>query len=201
MSFNPKRYQLSTSILNLASPLSRATNNYLENHFQYVEYKKNDLIVSKGEVIDKIFVIRKGLVRGFEIINSKEITHWVSLDNEIFTAASFFSQTPSIEIIQCLEDCKLDYLTYKDLYYAIHNFKDFSAMYHRVLEQYYYAAQIRSIISRIPNSKSRFSYFVENYDINIINRCPDKYLASFININPETFSRLKSEYLTNQLKG
>lgn len=186
-----KKYQLSTSVLNLASPLSKATNTYLENHFHFIEYKKNEIIVSKGEIIDKIFVIRKGLVRGYDVIDSQEITHWVSIDNEIFTAASFFSRTPSIENIQCIEDCQLDYLSYKDLFYAVNNFKDFSYMYQRVLEQYYYAAQIRSIISRIPNAKNRFNYFIAQYDFKIIERCPNKFLASFINIKPETFSRLK----------
>lgn len=59
------------------------------------------------------------------------------------------------------------------------------------MKLYYKYAQMRSVLSRIPLAKNRVTYFLKNYNSKIIERTPDKVIASFLNIKPETYSRLK----------
>jgi CRP-like cAMP-binding protein len=149
----------------------------------------------EGELTDKLFVIRKGLVRGYRVFEGQEVTFWVSIDGDFFTSSNYFLQLPSEEHMECLEDCILDYLTYDHIQYALEYFSDFKAFYLKNFELYYRFAQIRATIARIPNAKSRLDYFFKNYNPEIINRCPDKYLSSFLNVQPETYCRLKKEIL------
>ena len=59
------------------------------------------------------------------------------------------------------------------------------------MKLYYKYAQMRSVLSRIRLAKNRVTYFLKNYNSKIIERTPDKIIASFLNIKPETYSRLK----------
>jgi len=177
--------------LNEILPLSQATKNFFKSKLQTLRLSKNEFLVEKGALIDKICVIRKGLVRGFDSIANQEITFWISVDGEICTSSAFFTADKSEEYIQALEDTILDYITLEDLRKALINYKDCNEMYIKNLEKYYQLAQKRALISRIPDAATRFSYFLANYDPRIIARTPSKYVASFLGIKPETLSRLK----------
>ena len=179
--------------LNTISPLFPHTLNFIKSNFQTLSLLKNEFLIERGEVSDKIFVIRKGLVRGFDVIKNHEITYWISVDGEICASSTFFTIEKSDEYIQALEDTILDYLTIEDLRKAIKNFKDFNELYIINLERYYQYAQKRALVSRIPDAATRYSYFLKNYDERIIKRTPGKYIASFLGIKPETLSRLKNK--------
>ena len=177
--------------LNTILPLSTDTLSFIKSNFKTLSLSKNEFLIKKGDVVDKIFVVRKGLVRGFDTISDHEITYWISVDGETCTSSAFFATEKSEEYIQALEDTILDYLTIADLRKAIKNFKDFNELYIKNLEKYYQYAQKRALISRIPNAADRYSYFLTHYDPRIVARTPDKYIASFLGIKPETLSRLK----------
>lgn len=87
--------------------------------------------------------------------------------------------------------CK--YLDERDYEYLM-TFDDFNLLAQRLFTKYYVWANRRALIARIPNSKARLDFFLKNYNKDIINRCPNKYLAEFLGIRHETMSRLlKSE--------
>jgi hypothetical protein len=58
------------------------------------------------------------------------------------------------------------------------------------MERYYLSSEFRSFMARIPNARDRFEYFKSFTHQEILNRLPKKYLASLLNIRPETLSRL-----------
>ena len=181
----------SITLLNSITPLSKQLNNFLSEKIIYTQYKKDDFIVKKGEVCDRVHIIRKGLVRGFFNYNSSEITTWVSIDNELVTSISgFFKNRPAMENIQCVENTFTESLSFKDMEYALNHYNEMCKLYRILLEDYYVQSEFRSFLARIPGAKDRFEHFKKYSNPEIIKRFPKKYLASLLNVRPETLSRL-----------
>ena len=181
----------SITLLNSFTPLSKQLNHFLSEKIIYTQYKKDDFIVKRGEVCDRVHIIRKGLVRGFFNYNTSEITTWVSIDNELVTSISgFFKNKPAMENIQCIENTFTESLSFKDMEYALNHYDDMSKLYRMLLEDYYIQSEYRSFLARIPGAKDRFEYFSKFSNPKILKRLPKKYLASLLSIRPETLSRL-----------
>lgn len=178
-------------VLNSIHPLSREANKFLSRVMVCNQYKKGDLMVKSGEICDRLHLIRKGLVRGYFDIDEKEITTWVSVDNDMVTSISgYFKKEPALENIQCLEDTFTESISFNDMQYALDNYSDVSQLFRIVMQEYYVYSEHRSFLARIPKAKDRYEYFLKIYNPEIITRLPKKYIASLINIRPETLSRL-----------
>jgi len=178
--------------LNSIYPLSKSLNKFFSNALVCSKFKKGDHIVRSGEICDRIHIIRNGLVRGYFNYNDNEITTWVSVDNEMFTSISgYFKHEPALESIQCLEDTYTESLSYADMHFALENFKEMSHLNRILLEQYFLHAEVRALMARIPSAKDRYEYFLQNSHPEIVKRLPKKYLASLLNMRPETLSRLE----------
>ena len=195
-----KNFRATIGVINSILPIGIDTINYLENNFQLKTFKRGDIIINEGEITDELYLIRKGLIRGLRNFKETPITFWISVDFEFFTSSSYFFNTPSDETIECIEDCVLDYLTFDQVRYAINHFDDFKEFYIKNLELYYKYSQLRSVLSRIPLSKNRISYFLNNYNPKIIERTPDKIISSFLNVKPETYSRIKKQIIKESIR-
>jgi CRP-like cAMP-binding protein len=182
-------------LLNSILPLSSELTDFLHAKMNFTKYKKGEHISNSGEYCDKMFVIRKGLVRGYFISGGKEITTWISCDNELVTSISgFFRRRASKENIQCLEDTSAEYLLYDDLKYSLELFPEMATLNRILLEQYYIHAEDRAFLARIPGTMERFKYFISTDQRYLLKRAPYKYLASLMGMRPETFSRILNEF-------
>lgn len=192
MSATKNNNLFSIVFLNSIFPLSKSLNKYFSKVLVCSSYKKGDFIVQSGEVCDRIHIIRKGLVRGYFNYNDNEITTWVSVDNELITSISgYFKHEPAIENIQCLEDTYTESLSYADMHFALENFKEMAHLNRILMEHYYLNAEYRAFMARIPAAKDRYEYFVNMANPEIVKRFPKKYMASLLNMRPETLSRLE----------
>ncbi len=157
-------------------------------------FKKNEIISSAGEICDKLYLIKKGMVRGYFVSEEKDITTWIDSENEIFTSITgFFKHEKTREYIQALETTHCDYLEYEDYKYCLDNFPEIRQIYQIMLEQYYVLAEHRVYLARIPNGSKRLEFFMQTCKPEILDRIPKKHLASFLAMRPETLSRLMKE--------
>lgn len=192
MSNTKYNHFFSIVLLNSIYPLSKPLNKFLSNALVSSQYKKGDYIVKSGDFCDRVHIIRKGLVRGYFNHNNKEITTWVSIDNELVTSISgYFKKEPASENIQCLEDTFTESLSFNDMHFALQNFKEMNQLNRILMEYYYLHAEYRAFMARIPTAKDRYEYYLKITNPEIIRRLPNKYLASLLNMRPETLSRLK----------
>lgn len=180
--------------LNSIYPLSKALNNYLSSVLVVSQFKKGDYIVKAGEFCDRVHIIRKGLIRGYFGHKGKEITTWVSVDNEMVTSISgYFKKQPAMENIECLEDTYTESLSYANMHFALENFKEMAQLNRILLEQYYLQAEYRAFMARIPTAIDRYKYYLDIVNPEIVKRLPNKYLASLLNMRPETLSRIRQK--------
>jgi len=188
---NKKNQFYSIGLLNSIYPLSTPFKNYLSKVLVRSHFLKGDFIAKKGEICDKIHIIRKGLVRGYFDYDKNEITTWVSMEDELITSISgFFRNEPALENIQCLEGTYTESLSYEDMHEALQKFPEMSQLNRILMEKYYVASEHRSFMARIPTAIDRYKYFLNFTNEELQKRLPKKYLASLLNVRPETLSRL-----------
>ncbi|MEH6680223.1 MAG: Crp/Fnr family transcriptional regulator [Sediminicola sp.] len=186
---------------NSIMPLPPAVKSFLVDKIRSVSFPKNHIICKEGELCSKLYLIKKGMVRGYFTTDSHEITTWISSDNDIFTSITgFFRNQPARENIQALEDTHCEYLEYEDLQYAIRHFPEIRELNRYMVEEYYMYAENRAFMARIPNAQKRWNQYLENVDPKIIHRIPKRYLASLLAVRPETLSRIMNHH-AQTLKG
>jgi len=186
-----ERYIFSVYFYNSIKPISRDLKHFIKANTRYMHLKKGDYINRIGDVCDKLMIVSQGVVRGFFMHGDKEVTTWISYDGEMFTSISgYFQKIKSLENIQCLEDCSIEYLLYDDLVYCLENLPESLILNRLLMEQYLISAERRAFIAKIPLAADRYKFYVQNTSPELVNRIPKKYLASLLNMKPETLARI-----------
>jgi CRP-like cAMP-binding protein len=174
-------------------PLSTEVEDYLQNHTMPFSFRRGKLLLKAGEVCRYVYFIKKGAVRGFIKENHRDITTWITAENEMVTSISGLdSDEPAIQNMQTIEDCEMLAITYADLKELYIKHPEFNVVSRKLLQQYYRDAEGRAFIARLTNAENKYKYFLATYS-HLVNRIPLKYIASFLGITLETLSRIRKK--------
>jgi CRP-like cAMP-binding protein len=172
--------------------LSEAELKLLMGMFEYREYKKKQLLIAEGEVELHLNFILKGLARKFFLRKKGEVVvTQFARENELISCySSFLSGKPSNYSVETLEPTCLIAITREN----VDRLYDMSPRIERLgrlitTEQFVNWEEFDYDRLRLTSSE-RFLNFVRN-NSDLMQRVPQKYLASYLNMKPETFSRLK----------
>jgi CRP-like cAMP-binding protein len=174
-------------------PLNAEIEDYFKKHTQPCFFRRGKLLLKAGDVCRYVYFIKKGAVRGFIKEKHKDITTWITAENEMVTSISGLdNDEPSIENMQTIEDCEMLCISNEDLknLYIIH--PEFNVVSRKLLQQYYRDAEGRAFIARLTNAENKYKYFLTKYP-HLVNRIPLKYIASFLGITLETLSRIRKK--------
>lgn len=178
--------------LNSIYPLSPELAEYLKNILKFTELVKKEYLLKAGRTCENVWFIEKGLARCFYVKDDVELSSWFMKEGDvIFSVKSFYTQKPSYESIQLLEDSSLYYVTYKELQYIYNNFLEFNFVRGVLTEKYYMLSEERTYSIRMQKAHERYNYLLE-YHPDLIQRVASKYLASYLGISEETLSRIRA---------
>jgi len=107
---------------------------------------------------------------------------------------SFYDQVPSTDYIEALEDCELLYIIFHELVHMYRTFVEFNAV-GRVLTHRYFRIwhrQARNL--RMLPSEERYRIMIEAQP-DLVSRVPVQDMASFLDMRPETLSRIRGRIL------
>jgi len=153
--------------------------------------KRRELILAPGQVCSFVAIVISGSLRLFNETGEKENTlnlfceHDFAADHE-----SFVSQKPSVNSIEALEDTLICLISIHRLHALIGKNQAFFAI-GRVMENWTKATAL-TINSDSPQVS--FEKLMELHPDWFL-RFPQKYLASYLGMAPETFSRMKRKSL------
>lgn len=185
-----KTPRITLQYLTKIHPISNDALLSLESFVKTINLTKGDIIIKEGEVLDKLFFIRSGMLRGYYFVN-KEITSWVSIEMEPVTSlSSFFDQSPSKESIQVVEDSVLDFITYEDLRFLLNKFPSIKELYIKMLEINISKTELRAFYSKLPSASERMLFIQNHYEDSYLKRIPKHMLSSLLGIRKESLSRL-----------
>ncbi|MCX2430679.1 MULTISPECIES: Crp/Fnr family transcriptional regulator [unclassified Pedobacter] len=158
-----------------------------------VSYKKNKFIMSPLDRNEYLFLIVKGIVRGFVKDANLEITTWISKENEIVgTISNLWVNADSEEYLQALEDVDLIALPHELTEYLFEHFPEANIVGRKIMELYYRSAEERAYLCRISSAEKRYKRFLMSFP-DLIHRVSLKHIASFLAIRLETLSRIRAK--------
>ena len=162
------------------------------------QFEKREVITMIGEVENYMYFITGGLIRKYFLKGKIEIiTHLGKEGTIIGSGESFLTATPSRYFIEAVEPTTAFAISRTRLEKLYSSSKKYEKMGRIVTTQYFLAQEMRAMDNLRYSTRERFVRFMkENTDL--LNRVPQKYLASYLNIKPETFSRLKHLMLEKQ---
>lgn len=158
-----------------------------------VFFKKNKFIISPVDKNEYLFLIVKGVVRGFIKDEKTEITTWISKENEVVgTIRNLWLAGESEEYLQALEDVELIAIPHSLSEYLYENYTEANIVGRKMMELYYRSAEERAYLCRISSAEKRYKRFLVSFP-DLINRVSLKYIASFLAIRLETLSRIRAK--------
>ena len=168
---------------------------YIQKNFYFRQVKKSEHIIEAGQPNDKLFFVLKGVIRGYIIMDGKEITTWINEENEIVgSIRNFGTEDASEEYLQALETTDLLILPTASIEHLYDKFPETNKIGRLIIEENYRDAEERAFICRLPHAEDRYRRFV-HYRGNLVNRIPLKYIANYLNMNLETLSRIRAKRL------
>jgi CRP-like cAMP-binding protein len=181
------------SIFKKFHPLNDEIEKRINQHTFPISYKKNKYLVSPVDRNKFLFLIVKGVVRGFIKDGSTEITTWIAKENEVVgTIRNLWIDGDSEEYLQALEDVDLIAIPHVLSEYLYENFTEANIVGRKMMEQYYRSAEERAYLCRISSAEKRYKRFLVSFP-DLINRVSLKHIASFLAIRLETLSRIRAK--------
>ena len=180
------------TILEKIGPVSHELKFALGDKFEEQKLFKGKMLLREGEVCKSLWFLTNGLLRSYHEIGDKESTSRIMFTNHIvISAGSFFTQTPATESIEVLADTTVARLSYTDLQEIYKAFPAFNFHTRIITEQYFAQQEQRLYMLRKHDALSKYKYFLENY-ADFLHDIPQKYIASFLDMTPETLSRTRN---------
>ena len=158
---------------------------------QVRQFKKKDVVSTSAEVENFFNFIIKGLIRKYLKKGKEEINIQIATEGQvIYSGESFYSRKPSEYIVEAIEPSAVISVEHQDMERIFSSSAKMERMgrlmvsFEMILKDRWQMNMIRL------NPRERFLNFVEK-NPDLLRRVPQKFLASFLNIQPETFSRFK----------
>ena len=158
-----------------------------------VQFRKNKFISSPLHQNKYIYLLLKGLARGYMKNGTKEVTTWISKEHELVgSIRNLWEEEESEEYIQAIEPVEAIAIPHTMSKYLYDNFPIANYVGRKMTEMYCENAYQRGFLSRIPSAERRYQRFIK-YHQALVDRVPLKYIASYLGMRLETLSRIRTK--------
>ena len=155
------------------------------------KFTKKEQITRAGEVENWINFIGKGLIRKFYLKGEEEINTQISMEGHIIhSQESFHSRTASEYSIETIEPSIVVSSTFDQLESMFAQSQHMEHMGRMIITHTMVIKDRWQMMLVKLSPIERFIHFVTR-NPEMLQRVPQKFLASYLNIKPETFSRFK----------
>ena len=172
-------------------PISRSEFQHLLPYIEIREYDKKAKVTKEGEVERYFNIIARGLVRKYLPLKNGEQTIQLAVEGHIIhSELSFFYRTPSTSVVETIEPTVFLSISYESLEQLYKQHPKFERIGRLIITDLFVRKDHRFFDQLRKNTRERFLDYIKTHS-HMLQRVPQKYIASYLNIKPETFSRLK----------
>jgi len=172
-------------------PISRSEFQHLLPYIEIREYDKKAKVTKEGEVERYFNIIARGLVRKYLPLKEGEQTTQLAVEGHIIhSELSFFYRTPSTSVVETIEPTVFLSISYESLEQLYKQHPKFERIGRLIITDLFVRKDHRFFDQLRKNTRERFLDYIKTHS-HMLQRVPQKYIASYLNIKPETFSRLK----------
>ncbi|WP_276480014.1 Crp/Fnr family transcriptional regulator [Paraflavitalea pollutisoli] len=171
--------------------LSRQDFDLLCPYLELRAFDKKVALLKEGEVEDTLNIVMKGMVRKYFKTKKGEATLQLATEGHIVQSeVSFHTRRPSDLILETVEPTVMITIRYDNLQEVLKQSIALERLARTIVTQMFVKKDIRYFENLQMTTRERFLAYVTNHP-HMLQRVPQKILASYLNIKPETFSRLK----------
>ncbi len=154
--------------------------------------EKNHLLFQPNKPTKKILFIKKGLLRGYKIIDGKEYTHHFYLENWFATDfLSFLSEKPSQIYIESIERSTYYEFNKKDLVHLYITSHELERMGRIIAEKAYLATVEKMADLQLLDLSERYNALIQR-NPSLFQRVSQKHIASYLGVSEQSLSRIKN---------
>lgn len=154
-------------------------------------YDKKVKLIDQGEVENYFNFIIKGLARKYFYKDGEEIITQLAKEGEVISSSvSFLSGEKSLYVVETIEPTTFLSFSREQVDQLYATDKKWLRLGRLILTDLFLQKENWELERILYSTQERFVRFLST-NSNLFQRVPQKYLASYLNIQPETFSRLK----------
>lgn len=159
------------------------------------KFKKGERILDEGDVCRSMLYLEKGLTRQFYFKYDKDLTEHIAYEGGVVICLeSYLKEEPTRLMIEALEPTiawdipkeKIEELALKDA--------EIGVWYRKLFEASLIESQVKADTLRFELAHERYNKLLQLHP-EILKRAPLVYIASLLQMTPETLSRVRSASL------
>jgi CRP-like cAMP-binding protein len=154
-------------------------------------FKSGELILQKGHTDNHLSFLNKGIIRFYAEKNGNDITFDFIFANTFYCHYdSFYSRKPTQFYSEALTDIEILYISYdslNDLFSICQFAKDLT----RIAVEKLLEKKVKRELSLLTNTPTERYLNLLQEQPKLLQQIPQKYLATYLGIVPETLSRIR----------
>ena len=156
-----------------------------------VTFKKKEFLIKEGKICNFIGIVETGIIKSFMQKEGIDYNNGFYMPNQFFSAfSSFTKQRPAVSSLQAMRETRVRIISFDQL----NQLYEDSALWYKfgkyIAEDFYYRKCNRETSLLQETAIERFDSFIKTHP-NIEQLIPQYEIAYYLNIKPESLSRLK----------
>jgi CRP-like cAMP-binding protein len=157
-----------------------------------VDYKKKDFLIKEGVTCKHIGFVESGIIRSFIQKEGEELNNAFYLPNSFFSAySSFTKQRPAVSNLQAMDNSTVRLITFQQLNKLYQTSANWYKLGKYISDEFFFRKCERETSLLRETASERYISMLKLYP-NIEQLVPQYQIASYLNIKPESLSRIKS---------
>ncbi len=154
-------------------------------------FGKKEIVLRYGQTDDYLNLIVTGLVRKYVLAGKNDITLQLATEGHLIQSeVSFHTRVPSTVMLETIEPTVLISMGYNNVHYALDTIPVTEKIGREMITSMFLKKDAHYFSQLNHTTRERFLMYLKQHPL-MLQRVPQKILASYLDIKPETFSRLK----------
>lgn len=159
--------------------------------FERKSFKKGALFLKLGQTCNAVGFVETGLLKCSLVSEDKTAVDDFIFENQfVANYYSFLKNTPSNKEIACLKDSTIHVIHREQLAAMSKELPFLEEMARKVSEQLFLTTAEKLEDLKMLSAEERYLKLIRNHP-NYVNDIPQYEIASFLNVSPETLSRIR----------
>jgi CRP-like cAMP-binding protein len=173
-------------------PLSPACQEFIIKQTKQEHYTKNQIIVSEGQITDRMWFVENGFIMGWYYKNEekKPYQFWRT-GHLMVNIPSFFLQHPSRYYIEILESTTLLSINNAHVQSMLSQFQEMHTIICSIMEDAYNDAEKKTVDLLTLDPSERYNDILQTYP-ELLQKTSVENIAAYIGISRKTLNRIRN---------